>query len=284
VEADPPESPTTEERPLTTSPPAVPPARAELHFHILPGVDDGPISPEVSVELARLAVRDGTSTVVATPHVRDVVVEEIPDRVHALRARLDADGVPLEVRCGGELASDDVARVSDADLAVLSHGPADARWVLLEAPLPGSGASVEELREAARELRERGYEVLLGHPERCVPLFAAGASLLQDELAAGSLLQLNASSLTGRHGEQERELALGLARDGLAAVVASDAHRPSRGPALGAALRALLAAGVPSERAHDMTDAGPRAILDGGLATRRAGRPGKAAGAPPVAR
>ena len=47
--------------------------RAELHFHLLPGVDDGPGDMAESVELARLAVADGTSLVTVTPHVRDLL-------------------------------------------------------------------------------------------------------------------------------------------------------------------------------------------------------------------
>ena len=66
----------------------MPEGRAELHFHILPGVDDGPVSTDESLELAELAVRDGSSTVVATPHVRDVDVGEVDDRATELRRRL----------------------------------------------------------------------------------------------------------------------------------------------------------------------------------------------------
>ena len=45
-------------------------AYADLHFHLLPGVDDGPGDMDASLELARRAVADGIGTVVATPHVR----------------------------------------------------------------------------------------------------------------------------------------------------------------------------------------------------------------------
>jgi protein-tyrosine phosphatase len=245
-------------------------ARAELHFHLLPGVDDGPGTMEESVELAALAVEDRTSTVVATPHVRNVDVDELPERVGELQRRLDACGVPLEVRCGGELAYDDLASVTDAQLATIAQGPGDARWVLLEAPLAGTDGTREDFTSAAGELRERGFAVLIGHPERSPAVLADGGAALQAELAAGSVLQLNATSLTGHHGEPERADGLALARARLAAVVASDAHRPTRGPALAAALRALIAGGIPAERACAMTDVAPRALLEHGLSAGRA--------------
>ena len=41
----------------------------DLHVHILPGIDDGPKTLEDSLEMARLAVADGITTMVATPHL-----------------------------------------------------------------------------------------------------------------------------------------------------------------------------------------------------------------------
>jgi protein-tyrosine phosphatase len=242
--------------------------RADLHFHILPGVDDGPQTIAESLELAELAVLDRTSTVVATPHVRDVDLDEVPGRVDELGRRLREHGLPLEVRCGGELAYDDLATVTDAQLQRIAHGPPGARWVLLEAPLPGTGAGAEAFAPAPGQLRDRGFCVLIAHPERCPSLFDDGLALLRAELAAGSVLQLNATSLIGSHGRAERARGLELARSGLAAVVASDAHRPARGPALGAGLRALLDAGIDAATARDMTDVAPRAVLEHGLAIR----------------
>src|SRR6185436_9374766 len=40
----------------------------DLHSHILPNVDDGAVSLEESLGMARFCVKDGISHVVATPH------------------------------------------------------------------------------------------------------------------------------------------------------------------------------------------------------------------------
>jgi protein-tyrosine phosphatase len=236
--------------------------RVDLHFHLLPGVDDGPTSVQESVELAAMAVADGTGTVVCTPHVRDVDVPSVPARVEELRARLRAEGVPLDVVVGAEVAQDDVYGMSDAALEIAAHGPPGRRWILLEAPLQLDPA---ELFDAVAEVRARGYGLLIGHPERCPGLMTREGGL--DELTAGgALLQVNGSSLTGRHGEQARAWALDLALRGRAAVIASDAHRPSRGPVLGAAVAELTAAGLAPETAEAMVSTTPRALLDQGLA------------------
>ena len=41
----------------------------ELHFHCLPGLDDGPLTWDEAVALCRAAAKDGSTMIVATPHV-----------------------------------------------------------------------------------------------------------------------------------------------------------------------------------------------------------------------
>jgi protein-tyrosine phosphatase len=239
-------------------------SHAELHFHLLPGIDDGPSSIEETVALAAAAAADGTRTIVATPHVHptfDTDISTLPDRVDEVRARLAAARIPIEVRCGAELAHDMVERVPDADLATIAHGPAGRRWLLLEAPLSGLH---DGYTFAADELRERGFGVVVAHPERALMDGEDGWRAVEHELAVGSALQINAWSVAGLYGERMRNTALGLLRRAPRAVIASDAHGGPRMPALGMAIDALTASGVPDPRRF--IDAAPRALLEHGLA------------------
>jgi protein-tyrosine phosphatase len=235
--------------------------RTELHFHLLPAVDDGPSTLEESLELARMTVADGTTTVVTTPHAREVDILTVPEQVRRLRAGLQAAGVQLRVVAGVEVAQEDVAELTDDELEIAAQGPRARRWVLLEAPL---FLDATGLLEAADELAARGYGLLIAHPERCAELMTPGGGL-DELLAAGARLQLNGSSLTGVHGDQARDWAIELARSGRAAVIASDAHRPSRGPVLTAALKVLVESGVAPETAERMVTATPDTLLERGL-------------------
>jgi protein-tyrosine phosphatase len=243
----------------------------DLHFHLLPGVDDGPADLSASLALARGAVAEGTRTVVATPHVRgdlgltDAV--EIDLRVRELRGRLAAARIPLEVRCGGELGHDLVFRLSERELDLLAQGPPGGRWVLVETPFEGIG---EDFHAATAELRARGFGVLVAHPERSADAALDGAAGLRRELRAGSLAQVNAQSLTGGHGDDARKAAWALIADGLVAVFASDAHGPSRPPAMRLAHRALLAGGVPPATAAVLAGTQPVALLARGIPRRTA--------------
>jgi protein-tyrosine phosphatase len=243
--------------------------RAELHFHLLPEVDDGPVDLDDAVELARLAVADGTSLVTVTPHVRDLlalgILAEIPARVREVQNALDNARVPLEVRAGAELAHDDVPALGDRALDAIAQGPRGNRWVLIEAPLFGDAPG---FLDATAELRARGFGTLIGHPERCEGLMLDDGAV-DRELAAGALLQVNASSLTGRHGADAQAWGLELLRSGKADVIASDAHRVTRPPQLSAALDVLAGTGMPRAELEPLVSAAPRALIAQGIASLR---------------
>jgi len=242
---------------------------ADLHFHLLPGIDDGPADFAESLSLARAAVAEGTQTIVATPHVRfdlgTTDASEVLHRVCELRALLAAFSLPIEVLCGGELGHDVVGSLSQFELELLAQGPRDARWLLVEAPFNAIGA---DFHAATAELRERGFGVLIAHPERSADAALEGARGLRRELEAGSLAQLNAQSLTGGHGADAGAAAWRLIDEGLVAVIASDAHGPTRPPALAAAHRSLLAAGVSQAVVDQLVTVGPRRLLQSGLRSR----------------
>ncbi len=252
------------------------PTHTELHFHLLPAVDDGPPDDRAALALARAAVADGTGRVVATPHVRMLDFTELGERVRRLRGLLDRHGIALEVLAGGELAPDDVSERSDAELELIAHGPAGRRWVLLEAPL---GPCRPDLVAATIELRYRGFQCVIAHPERSAELDDV---TLRDLVAAGALPQINASSLTGRHGARAERLAFALAGSGLPFVLASDAHSVARPPLLGAGVLALQRAGLDSATVGFAVDDGPTRLLTDGLSLsqplRSDGRPQPAVG------
>ena len=237
----------------------------ELHFHLLPGVDDGPASIDDSIALAAAAVADGTGTVVTTPHVHAqhiVDPTQIPARVDELVRRLRREGIQLEVLPGGELAHDLVQRLTDRQLGSIAQGPRGHRWLLLEAPFAGLD---RDFRAAADELRRRGFAITLAHPERAAQSPTTTA-MLEHELAAGSALQLTAGSFAGVYGEPVRRTAFQLLSATRQVVIASDAHGGGRMPALGSALDELAAAGHGDPTRFVSTI--PRALLEHGLDTQ----------------
>jgi protein-tyrosine phosphatase len=236
---------------------------ADIHFHILPGVDDGPSTMDESVALAAAAVADGASTVVATPHVRTgflTDVSDLPDRVRELSDRLAHERIGLAVRRGAELGHDMVGRLSQAELDSVAHGPPGGRWLLVETPFVALDG---EFTAATDELRDRGFAVVIAHPERAR---GTAGPTLRYELERGSMLQVNAWSLVGRHGPEAYEKAHEMLRSGKVGLIASDAHGGRRQPALTLGVAACGQAGLSSHDAQRLVGAVPHRLLERGLA------------------
>ena len=71
----------------------------DLHSHVLPGLDDGSPDLESSLDICRMAVADGITDMVATPHYRNGVgvrdTDVIPPAAELLRKALAENGIPL---------------------------------------------------------------------------------------------------------------------------------------------------------------------------------------------
>ena len=70
---------------------------------------------------------------------------------------------------------------------------------------------------------ERGYRVLLAHPERAA-IFLGHPQRLRALVEQGALCSITARALTGRFGQGPKWFAYELLRDGLVHSVDSDAH------------------------------------------------------------
>jgi protein-tyrosine phosphatase len=240
-------------------------ATTDIHFHLLPGLDDGPRTMAESLELAAAAVRDGCSTVVATPHVRtDFVtdVSELPDLVREVQGELSRAGIPLGVCRGAELGHDMVGRLLQQELDSIALGPSGARWLLVETPFEGID---QDFTSAADELRDRGFGVVLAHPERGAGVLDGDCAAVKAQLAQGGALQVNASSLAGGHGDEPRIAAERLLLDGHATLLGSDAHGPARPPALTHGLMSATRIGLEPSAAASLVTSAPRRLLTRGI-------------------
>src|SRR5436305_8126510 len=84
----------------------------DIHCHILPGIDDGPKDLNESLTLARSLMRDGITTVIATPHQLgrydgQNLAADVRSRVSDLQTILDEKKIPLKVIPGAEVRIDE---------------------------------------------------------------------------------------------------------------------------------------------------------------------------------
>ena len=236
----------------------------DLHAHILPGIDDGPAAIEDSVEIARIAAADGTRTMLATPHRKDVTelssVERIREVTAELNCRVRDEGIPLYIKLGMENHIDaslpeDVA----AGKALTMNG---SRYILVEMPFFGDIEEHDYVDGALRKLQAQGLTPVFAHPER-IEAFQRQPALLEGYIGIGMLSQLTRGSLLGHWGEEVRQFSLGLLRNGMAHILSSDTHspRPPRTPELGKAVK-IASRIVGRQKTKAMVIDTPRAILN----------------------
>ncbi len=233
----------------------------DLHFHCLPRIDDGPASWDEAVALCRAAAAEGTTRIVATPHVlrnewintNPVVRERL---VEALNERLGGSPRILsgcEYYFSGEVVS--LARKGPMNpLTGLAHGA----YLLTEfgpSSVPPSAVG------AFHELRVLGLHPIVAHPERH-PVFARQPERLAELVARGALVQITAGSLVGDFGKSAQKACENFLKLGLVHVVASDAHSMAQRPPRMAPARERVRKkwGADVERALFVDN--PEAILD----------------------
>jgi protein-tyrosine phosphatase len=218
----------------------------DCHSHVVPSGDDGAAAVEEGIELCEGAAEHGTRLLFATPHVwpQLPLTAEREQRTREAFART-AEAAALELRLGWELTP--MRGLLQEDPRRYALEGLDA--VLMEVPFTGPSELVWAL---AGHAEANGLLPVIAHPER------AEAARHEPDLARrlaerGWALQVNATSLLGRHGLAAERLAWELVELGDAALVASDGHRATRPPHLDEAYR-LVRERVGDERARRLFD------------------------------
>ena len=237
----------------------------DLHFHCLPGIDDGPQTWDESVELCRAAASEGTTTIVATPHVlRDPWLNEDPLERDRLLVRLNAllGGKPAVVPGCEFFFSTDVVELWERGSAGPLIGLNRGACLLLEFPSYGVPPAAESL---IHELSILNVTPIVAHPERNSEL-ATNPDRLASLVARGALVQITAGSLLGEFDRAAQAAAEAFFAAGLVHLVASDAHSLSRRPPRLAAARQWVARHWGEAAAEELFETNAAAVLYGNVA------------------
>ena len=222
----------------------------DIHSHLLPGVDDGSKSVEMSLPVLERFVADGVTCLVLTPHLRASQSSYAPyERNGAILEELR--GVAprdLELRLGWEIMLD----VPNVDLTSPSLGLGGSRAILVEFPLH---AVPVRAGEELHRLRASGLVPVLAHPER---YYGCTVERVIEWRGAGAVIQMDTAGLLG-NGPISR-MSRSLVQRGLVDLFSSDNHGDSR--SLATARDWLLEVATP-EHAELLTRANAKRLLDG---------------------
>ncbi|MDI3257687.1 MAG: hypothetical protein QJR01_08210 [Kyrpidia sp.] len=197
---------------------------ADLHAHLLPGLDDGPASLKEALALLEELAGQGVRAVVCTPHMYDrryrVTQEQARSAVSRLTEAAAKRGLRVDLYLGAEVRLTPES-VDAWDAGMIPRDWGGGRYVLVELSM---GAPPRDWLELAHELRvASGATPVLAHPER-YPATVRDGALIETWVDRGGLCQVTWSSLLGLAGRGPKRRAIWMLERGLCHVMASDAH------------------------------------------------------------
>ncbi len=206
---------------------------ADIHSHIIVGVDDGAQSLKEALELLQLDWEEGIRVVFATPHY-GIENGYAPDSNEVLRGfnkLSDAAGeaVPgMKICLGNEwyCAEDIVERI----LRHEAWPMADSDWYMVEFLEYGDVSEPgETMLRRLKKMKDSGIGTILAHPERYKAI-QQDWTLAERICDLGVRLQVNAYDLFLNKGDATRNLAQWMAKQGLISFIGSDMHgtRPGK--------------------------------------------------------
>lgn len=198
----------------------------DIHTHILPGIDDGAASFDDTLKMAKAAVAEGITTMIATPHHANGIysnsANEIAKRTRAINEQLVAAGVLLVVQAGQEIRVHD--DLIDAWFRKELLSLAGSSYVLIEMP---SSRVPKAMLELIHELTVLNLKPIIAHPERNAEI-VKHPDRLAELIQAGAYAQVTTHSLLGGFGKRVEQSAWSLLKAGSIHFVASDAHHVVR--------------------------------------------------------
>ncbi len=203
----------------------------DIHSHILPFMDDGAKDTEMSLEMLRIAAREGITDIIVTPHYRKGYYRgerrDMDKVLTQMRDLMKTEGIRINLYPGNEIYyhSELEEKLESGALSSMN----DTEYVLVEfSPME----DFMYIRSAVEELFGMGYTPIIAHVERirCIEQNIEYARTLKN---MGCDIQVNAASAMGAVGFWCRRLVHRLLREQLVDYIGTDAHNvDKRSPAM----------------------------------------------------
>jgi len=233
----------------------------DVHCRLLPGIDDGPNEWEESIAMARLAVANGITHTVATPHIHvgrwDNDRHIIARQLSRLRECLAEAKIPLQLAMAAEV------RIGVEILPLIEAGQIpylgtyqNQKVLLLELPHSHIPMGTERLVEW---LLKRNILPMIAHPERNKDVMRK-LDKIRPFIELGCLLQLTAGAIAGSFGEMAQRRAVDLLNMDAVFAIASDAHNCRQRPPDLEAGRVAACRHIGTVAANRLVHDNPRAL------------------------
>ncbi len=220
--------------------------KADMHSHLIPGIDDGSPDLEASLHYIRGMAALGYTKLITTPHIMwDMYRNERDDilkRLEVLQSAVKTEGIAIELHAAAEYFLDE-----HVELLLKNNEPLltiSGNMVLVEFSMALASMN---LKDILFDIQMKGYQPVIAHPERYI--YLEKNKEFYDELKdIGCMFQLNLLAVGGFYGKAAKELANYLIKKEYYDLVGTDLHHDRHlealeNPVLAEPLAKLIATG-----------------------------------------
>jgi len=195
---------------------------ADMHSHLLPGIDDGAPDLPTSIQLINGLIKLGFKKLITTPHIMQDMYpnkrDDILQRYEDLKKHLDAEGINVDIEVAAEYFLDDnFKKLLENKEPLLTFGD---NLVLVEFSMASEPFDFKEL---LFEMQMQSYKPVIAHPERYI-YHEKSKEFFEELKAAAYLFQLNIMSLAGAYGKSVNELAKYFIKNQYYELAGTDLH------------------------------------------------------------
>jgi protein-tyrosine phosphatase len=200
----------------------------DIHCHLLPEVDDGSQSMEMTKQMLQSSWEQGVYYQFATPHNYPDITKEKIDQILATYQKVLAfvkEAYPqMQLILGNEVLyrSSVLEELKKGLILTLNHTP----YILVEFY---PAVEYSEIYSAVRTLLNHGYYPILAHTERYQNLHR-NMDRYQELIDAGAYIQINTQSFMGGFLNRSSAFCIKLLQNEMVHFIGTDAHNLSTRP------------------------------------------------------
>lgn len=200
---------------------------ADIHCHMLAGVDDGAQTVKEMIQMAQMAMSEGTDVVCFTPHSgvfgKDLDPNFLKSAFAEATVRMKKLFPDMRFYLGNEIfyGCDAPHKLHDGIYLPLNG----SRYVLVEF---SEGLDAFNIKSGVKFLKMAGYTPIIAHVERYRSIFKK-KDVIRDLKKLGAVIQVNSRSIL-RHNIFGVYKCNHLLKEGLIDIVASDSHDTEKRP------------------------------------------------------
>ena len=230
----------------------------DIHHHLLFGLDDGPSDIDTSVAMVEMAAENGITHIVSTPHANarwNFDPEVNRQKLSEIEARVNGK-VTLGLGCDFHLSYDNIEDALKNRSKYTINGKQYLLVEFADLMIPTS------INDAFYEMIVAGMVPVITHPERNLTI-QKHPERMKQWLREGCLVQVTASSLTGRFGRTAQSLAMQFLERDWVHFLATDAHNTESRPPILREAYEVVAKRFGTETAERLCVKNPKAAFFG---------------------